>query len=141
MEIERVLNPGRRVELKDFGATAVVFPIGLRHLQKFSKEIAGLVGYLATVQVKSEEPRGLGLQYARAMAPFLMQNMLGLVAECVRLEPPELKITLQDLPHWELPPIIEAWVQENFGEEKKWHPWLAAVESVIRTATGKDVRI
>jgi len=141
------LFPGRNVEL-DVNGTKVlvtVYPLGFRHLRRFSKDVTGavmaIVGTKVPENLKSDPAAAAAFSQRVMMqlVPYAIDNLLDLVAECVTFETPD--VVIDDLPHYCVAPIIEAWLLESFGEEKKWRPWLATVENVYAQVTGKQKKI
>jgi len=132
--------PGEAVPLPDSGATAVVYPLGVRHLKKFGSQVATVLAIASrTPFSKGADQKDIGAKIIGAVTPYILTSGLDLLSDCVRLEPKGL--TLEDLAHWELPPILESWIEQSFGEEKKWRPWLAIVETAVEKATGKRTSI
>lgn len=132
-----VLVKGQRVELKEFGCAVTVYPIGPRQLSVFAQQVGGAVAFVAKASLKiGSDP---GLEYLTQMVPYVMCNMMECMESCVVVEPKEVQFG--QLPHWELPPVIEAWLRINFDSPKKWVPWLTVVETIIEETTGKKVRI
>lgn len=128
------LFPGETVELGR-GITAVVFPPGLVHIRRFSTEVVGIATAIA-------EASASGSSVAARLLPFLLSNAMGMLVECVRIEAPGgLKIRLDQLPHWLLPPVVQKWAEISFIGDDKIRPWTAAIESLILKATGKSTPI
>lgn len=135
----KILFPGDRVELET-GVTAIVYPMGFRHIQKFSRDIGGVLMTLTQVGVKKgASEKEVGQAILGHMIPYVMSNLLGLIEETIKFEPEGIE--LEDIPHWELAPIVEQWVLTNFGEEKKWRPWVAAIENVVNRFSSKPISI
>lgn len=137
-----LLYPGKVVELETArGKIAVkVYPLGFKHLRKFSKNITGallaLLGGDVGKGVSDPVARAaLGQRLMGQVIPYVIDNLLDLLEECVVFQD-GLDITMDELPHWEVAKLIEVWLTESFGEEKKWRPWVAAVENLYATATG-----
>ncbi len=139
MDSEKVLHPGTEIEL-DNGGIAKVFPLGFRHLSKFTKEISKALAVIQNIPLKpGSKEEDINRAVMTAMIPYILENLLGLVAECVKIE--DSDVALEDLPHWNVPPIIEAWLIESFGERKKWEPWIQALENLLERFTGKRPQI
>lgn len=135
------LFPGRVVQLEK-GLAATVFPPGLLHIRKFSRDVVGLGMALADSVGKLKDKAGQSQALVQQLLPFLLTNALDLVAECVRVDGPGGKTyKIAELPHWLLPPILEAWVEESFGDEAKVRPWKAAIEKTVERATGSKLTI
>lgn len=133
-----VLFPGKVVPIGDTGLTATVYPLGFIHLRKFTSSIAGVIFQLLAIKVpKDADQKAKTSIYIAQMVPFILQNALELFTECVKIKGGKL----DDLPHWEVPPLIELWVIESFGEERKWRPWVTSVEKIVTQMTGKPFRL
>lgn len=137
----RKLLPGTRVPTS-LGVDAIVYPLGFRHLRKFTAEIGAAlqaaVRVLGSVKHGSD-PGDVGQAMLAQMLPYAMRELLGLLAECVVLDAKGL--TLDDLPHWDVPPIVRVWLLESFGEETKWRPWVAAMDDLLTRIGGKPTTI
>lgn len=145
------LFPGREVELEVELPTgrsivvATVYPLGFRHLRRFSKDVTGAINAVVGMRV----PENLRSDPAAAAAftnrvlmqlvPYAIDNLLDLVKECVVFKDGVAEV--DDLPHWHVATLVEAWIIESFGEEKKWRPWIAAVENVYAQVTGNRKKI
>lgn len=138
----KVLYPGVEVVLES-GAVAKVFPLGFKHIRKFSTQISGALLTLMNQKI----PANIAKDPAAAKAfqdamfakivPYVLTNLLDLLEDCVVLEGAKV----EDLPHWEVAKITEVWVIESFGEEKKRRPWVAAVENIFAQVTGEKRQI
>ncbi len=137
--MNEVMNPAKVVDLGD-GKKANVFPMGIKHIGKFSKRIAGVLGAFGSITIKKEStPEEIATAALSHAMPIVLTDLLDLVSECVTFDSPTQKF--EDLAHWELPVIVDAWVEMNFGEEKKWRPWVATMEKAIAKASGKEFSI
>lgn len=132
-------GPARVVDLGEYGK-AEVFHFGIVQIQRYAQEIGTALMTLGKTGIDPANPAKP--QYMAAMLPYVMLNLLGLVAECVVVKAKDGKrVPVGSLPHWLLPPLIGAWVEINLAEEQKWGPWLAVVERTVAAITGKDIRI
>ena len=100
--VERLI-PG--VDVQTELGRCTVFPMGVRHLRKFSGQLASIARVLVSAH-------GTQQDLTFEVIPVVISNALELVEECVVLE----KGAIADLPHWDLAGIVETWVIENFGE-------------------------
>lgn len=152
----RFLTPGRTVELKDEDGTllgtAKVYPAALRHMERFSNEVVSvamvafdalkvkIAGGKIEINQKAIEPD----RVIQSVMPMLLQNGFGLIKDCVRLrlegESEEYTLDEVDLPQWLVPEIVQAWIEESFGSEKKRAPWATFLNGILRrfekTTTG-----
>lgn len=145
------LFPGRTVPLeveidgKAVTLHAVVYPLGFKHLRRFSKDVTGAIMAMVGTRVPDNlknDPVAAAAFSNRIMMqliPYAIDNLLDLVKECVTFETKGFEI--DELPHWHVATLVEAWIIESFGEEKKWRPWIAAVENVYAQVTGTPKKI
>lgn len=139
------LFPGKSVDLTvgDITVTAVVYPLGFKHLRRFSREVTGallaIVGTSVPKDLDKDKQAAFGGRVMMQLIPYAIDNLLDLVKECVVFK--EKGVTIDDMPHWHVATLVELWAIESFGEEKKWRPWLAAVENVHAQVTGKKKTI
>ena len=137
------LPPGkpRIVDLGD-GVTARVYPMGLAHVREFYNEIGLVLGSVLGMLRPGELQRDGAHEHIVVMSlPLITQHLMGLVNKCVAIDGRDGAVSIDDLPHWDLPQILHAWAMENFGEERKWRPWVEAVESVLQQITGERISI
>jgi len=146
--VSRRIFPGRVVEFEE-GAVEFkvrVYPPGFQHFELFSTRIAAAVGLIANMDLRGATTGSGAQDFAKRViqqvGPIVLSDLLGLVRECCVVEidgHPEA--TLDDLPHWHLASVVEAWIEESFLEERKWRPWLGALERLISKATGQPFSI
>lgn len=149
-ELQNVMEPQEEVLLES-GHVVKVFPVGYKQLKKFSKNFGAALSMLNTLQVPKEllDSENGGAEamniYMKSAIPYVINNLLDVVEDTVTIEPlagsnlPE--ITLDDVPHWELPPIIHAWILKSFGEKRKISPWTAVVEDLMVRFTNKKMNL
>jgi len=124
-----ILLPGKQLTLES-GVVLTVYPVGYKHLKKFTSQIAKLAQIAATLPMKKGSSIGdMAKTISVAMIPELLKEGLDLVAECIRIDSPG--IALDNLPHWEVARVVEAWIEESFGEERKWRPWVEAFKKAV----------
>lgn len=140
----KVLYPGRKVPLS-CGLTAVVYPLGFKHLRRFSKDVAGALAMLGTLRLPKE---GDATSRSKALMgqvlPFALEHLLVMLGECVVFvdgDNKEVDVTMDDLAHWDLPALIMAWFEESFGTEDKRRPWIEAVEMAMTKVTKKPFKM
>lgn len=140
-DLESVLPEPVRIPVVGGKAEALVFPLGVRHLRKFNERISALIMHIARdVRFpKGSSNEVIGQLIVGEIAPMMTTDLFDLLTDCIRFNPNTLK--LDDLPHWDLPPIVEAWIEESFGSEEKRDPWKRAVERTIARVTGKPFQI
>ena len=151
----------KEVYLEDFGIDAVIYPVGFKHLETFGAQIAGLTaliiknGLNVDYVIKGDKPTAaeeedinklIGQKIIGIAMPYVMANMMGMIKDCVKLASKDQNIDVSDcrvddLPHWELPAIIEAWIDISFNEPKKYRPWLEVVDKMVGKLTGKPFSI
>jgi len=143
---EETLFPGRVIVLDEKRKlTAIVFPPGLGHVRSFSRDVVGAAMALMKAVAdakKSDDATQRMVSVMTTMVPYVLTNAMDLVGKCTRIECPGLTgLTLDKLPHWCAPPVVEAWIEEAFGDDTKVRPWKAAIESLMSKSTGKKFSI
>lgn len=137
----RVLFPGTFVPFdpaKPDGEGARVYPVRAVHIRKYSKALFdALMQGLGKINW-SDKSQPLDMDTLRnaftGIAPVMGDSLWELVCECTVPHP-------DDLPHWVLPSVGTAFLQENFFEEKKIRPWLQAMEVLVEKITGERFSI
>lgn len=121
----KALFPGVEVPL-ECGLNATVYPLGVTHLKKFSKQITRVFAIFAAQKVDANiDAKSLAI----AVVPTLLEEAMDLIQECTTMD-----IPFERLPHWELPKLAEAWVIESFGEEHKFRPWVEVIQKAAQKA-------
>lgn len=140
-DLEGILPEARRVSVLGGKADALVFPLGVVHLRKFNERISKALLFIArNIRVPEKaSTEQIGIAVLSEIVPLLMTDLLDLLMECVRFSPNGVK--MDDLAHWDLPPIIEMWIEESFGTEEKRDPWKRAIESTVARMTGQEISI
>lgn len=134
----RVMFPGVEIpiELPDGPLMVTVYPVGIRQMKKFVTAIAGAVGIIRGMDFNKDGTTDQHLkQILPHLVPIILNDLFGLVKECT------VGIDIEELPHWLVAPIVEAWVMESFGEEKKIRPWIQMFENLTEKATGQKTEI
>ncbi len=147
----KALYPGTLVEIR-LGAqgqrvvTATVYPVGFKHLQKFTVLMMRVGETLskasATVRKDVDEDelkKAMGNEVIKALVPIVMDEMMGLVAECVVFD--DENVTMDSLAHYHIAPIIEAWIAESFLPLEKLRPWIEAINRLLNQVTGKPMNL
>lgn len=139
-----VLFPGQEivVETEAGKLSWKVFPVSLRHLRRFSKAVGRVLTTATTLQVNvkgSFEEKAAAIM--PSVIPIIIEDLIDLVAECVKQRKGQPEVDVRDLPHWLAAPVVEAWIMQSFGTEAKLRPWVAAVESVIGKVSGNKPRL
>lgn len=148
-QFEKLKSKGAIVELDD-GQAAYVFPVGFRHLTRFTVQIQKAIRAMLDIEVPKSADSGamkkiLGLE----VIPIILNDLMGLVKETTVLGildqdnnfHRDEDADFEDLSHWEVPALLEEWFDLSFGEERKWTPWVRAVEKAILRLTGKTISL
>jgi hypothetical protein len=130
----RVLFPGTEVPFGEGRARATVYPFGLRHAQRFSREVASLLEVVLEATPAGRTDAETALAVLRSAAPILVGNCLDLIADCVVIEPKT--VIVHELPHFVQAQLFGAWLEESFGNEDKIRPWREAVRGVLQRLAG-----
>lgn len=145
----KVLMPGTKLENLQCGVTATVYPMGFVHMREFASDLVAAFNAVARVaapdkprndtkEERQRVEREFGERLIKSMAPMVTTQLLDVVARCVTFE---AGVTMDQVPHYDVPVIVEAWIMESFGTEDKWRPWLATMERLLTHFSGKEVRI
>ena len=132
--------PGRTLlldmdEQGDHQVEVEVMPLGFRHLRTFSDKITTALGVVGSMSLPAgQSPEQLGKAIMMRAAPLLMGDLFDLLKECVVIARPAT-VRLDDLPHWLVPNIVSAWLELSFGDEKKWRPWIGAIDQAMSALT------
>ena len=138
------LFPGRRIELVgDDGQQKIavtVRPLKLKHLRQFREEIGKTFRDIEGLGVSITEIAALPKEAMQPKiaavlpiaAPVVIEHLIPLMQSCVE------GVAIDDLEHFFFPPLLTAWIEESFGGERS-RPWIAAVENLLRSLTGKEV--
>lgn len=129
-----ILFPGRTVTVKD-GGNAIeikVKPMLVRHIRKFAGPIERAVEKLVADGVDFSKLGESWPLLFKHVAPLLLDDLFGLLNECTSAD-------LNNVPHWILPDVADAWIEENFGTEEKLRPWFAVVSKVLERLGNEKV--
>lgn len=137
MSLKSILNPGTEVVLSDGTTKCHVYPISFKQIGKFATRIIGAISSIASALPSGKRmptnDEVMAVLSSRAI-PVVLSDLMDLVAECTRFDD---KRTIDDLPHWDVPLIIEAWIEENFSDPKKWTTWVTTIELLMEKVTKK----
>jgi len=144
MDELKILFPGEKVEFEKFDAE--VFPIGFNQIKNFSET---LVNALRAVFSKidlnesdlddSEKMKQVGIRIISLLSPIATKDLLGIFKECIVIKTKPNKDEeegdiipngIEQIPHWNIPPLITAWLEVSFLGEEKIHPWIKAVREI-----------
>lgn len=151
IEVVEILVPGVVVPMPSLGCQAIVYPLGVRQMKRFGAIFSNALSALASVfVVKGKSKEELANDTLKQLVPFVLTYALDIVTDCVRFQLPDgtpvklkrpdgtvVDLKLDDVPHWEAAPVVSVWLLESFGEEKKWRPWVQAIEDLMSKVTGK----
>lgn len=132
----KTLFPGRELEIEGLSDPLTIYPLGISHISKFNAAIEGLLPRIAS-QVDLSSIGSAMKDLLPMITPILLGEALDLVDECV------VGLELKDplIPHWILPQVVEAWIEESFIGEGKIEPWIQAIERTIEKMTGEKLEI
>ncbi len=123
----RALAPGREVPLKDLGITATVYPVGFTQIRRFGATFGKAAGVL------SRHPDADQAQLFSIVFATMTDEVLDLVAACVKLS--NTDVTMDDLAHWHVAEIAEAWWEESFGDPNRFSVWTNLIQRMGQTFT------
>ena len=132
--------PGREVKLDDVPVKIMVYPLGVGHIRRFTDDITRIVSATGNIKVtKGASEKEIAQAFVMGLIPLVLTDAIDLVKECTVIDPPDIKF--DELPHWALPDIAEAWIDQSFGDAKKWKPWVSLIERTITRVTKKPFSI
>lgn len=127
--------PGTDVPILNSQAIVTVCPLGLLHMKKFSGDLTKFLSVMMDVKiVRGSSQAEIGKKLMAQLTPFIIENLFDLVLECCTFSE---GVTIENLPHWDTPAIVDAWIDESFGEPKKWKPWMTLIDSTVSRVTGE----
>lgn len=132
--MKSIFNPGKEITLES-GLVVTVYPLGFRHIQKFNQAIANAISVAGLAVRPGMSEKEMSNAIIAQMIPHALTHLLDLFKECVSFEPKE--VSIDDLSHWELPALMEAWIMESFGDPKKYRPWIDMMKNLLLRFTGK----
>ena len=110
----------------------MVQPMLVRHIRDFAEPIEKAITKLASEGVDFAKMGDSWPLLIKHLAPLLINDLFGLLNECTDAD-------LNDLPHWVLPEVAGAWIDENFGSEEKLRPWFEVVSRIVEKLSNKKV--
>lgn len=164
----RAVFPCRQIQVQVPGSGPIdvkVYPLGVVHIREFSDAVARVIARgsqdpeLAAVlskimasrgedevvaplpdgsmpPAKAEPPANDNVVLLR-LAPIAIAELLPLINRCLD----GIDIEDEGCPHWVVAPVIEAWISESFGDEKKVRPWADAVDAALEKMTGRRIQL
>lgn len=120
--------PGRKIDIETAKGpiTVTVQAIALADVREHADLISECVGEVMSIASKISGTVSAAT-YVTIAVPVVIKRMLGLMATCVS----GIDITDRRIPHYVLPPIAKAWIEENFGDEKKVRPWFDLLRAAM----------
>lgn len=133
-DIDIEIGGGETIEICKGKVIAKVYPLGLRHLRKFNKKFEELLPILASITVEkdAEDSAQVVKSVISAIGPKVLSDFFDLLENCIVL--PD-GLTVEHLPHWDLARLAEKWIFVSFGEERKYSPWIRAINNVVQRFT------
>lgn len=142
-DIDVEIGGAESIKLCKGKVNAFVYPLGLRHLRKFNKKFEELIPILGEIFVPKEAEKDdvqIIKSVVAAIGPKLVEDFFELLEDCI-VFPDSEDLTLEHLPHYELAPVAEKWILVSFGEERKYSPWIRAIDNVVQRFTKKPFSI
>mgnify|MGYP001557853467 CR=1 FL=1 len=144
----RTFFPGIKIQLSD-RLSVEVFPIGTKHLEKFSEQVGVIIGIIASenlektidplTQKETLDVAAIVKRAAPQIIKYCSTHALDLLQECCFFEP--VQFPIRELPHYKLPPILAAFIDQSFGSGDKLRPWVEVVELALSRIAGQRVEI
>lgn len=125
-----VLFPGRTVNCGQFSAR--VTPMLVRHIREFSEPIEKTIRGMIDAGVDFNSLAGSWPQLMAHLLPLVMGDLFELLNSCTDVD-------LDSVPHWVLPQVAEAWINENFGAQDQLRPWFEVVSRILSKLGTEEV--
>lgn len=123
------LYPGTRVRLSLCEAT--VYPVSFKMMKRFGQGIMIAMRSIGNMKLsQGSTPAQIQEAISKYLGPVILEHLLDLVAACTTFD--DKDIVVDDLPHWDIAPLIEAFVNESFMGEQKIRPWIQAIKNLIK---------
>lgn len=123
------LFPGTKVRLSLCEAT--VYPISFPMMKRFGQGILLALRSIGNMKLsQGAAPAQVQEAISKFLGPVILEHLLDLVAACTKFEDKEMSI--DDLPHWDVAPLVEAFVNESFMGEEKIRPWIQAIKNIVK---------
>ena len=131
MDPVNVLYPAKRVKLTFVEVD--VYPVRFKHIRKFSTQIVAALGAIGgTTAKKGASAAEIAQIIKQTLSPLLLTSLMDLLEECCNFLDQQTKI--DDLAHWDIAPVVEAFIEQNFLGEDKIRPWIQAIQNLKSTA-------
>lgn len=123
------LFPGTTVRLSLCEAT--VYPVSFKMMKRFGQGIMLALRSIGNMKLsQGASPAQIQDAISKFLGPVILEHLLDLVAACTTFQDKE--VVVDDLPHWDVAPLIEAFVNESFMGEHKIRPWIQAIKNLIK---------
>lgn len=134
------LAGGRTVELRGGKIEVAVFPLGYRHVQRFSQLMSEQLPNMLAARV---HPDATQKEMIQAVAMNSITTMTDVVQEflesCVRVDRPEGGEFSELIKMSDLSELLEVWLDISFEGDNPLDPFLKVLENLIRKLTGKSI--
>jgi hypothetical protein len=130
-----VLFPGREIVIIEGKLSARVYPVGFKHVKALRGSVLRIIDSMMSMPsfreaaIKQDWAQA-GKIVTQVLLPVVMTDLLTVFAECVRFDNSE--VTVEDLPHYCIPKLAVAWIEESFIGADKLSPWMEAAVEVGR---------
>lgn len=139
----RVLFPGRMIPLTSDSSPEsphiFVYPVSIKQIGEYIDGLQELFANhvdfskLRKLPNGSTDPSSIKDAMPK-IAPMLVASLWKLIRECCTPDP-------EQLPHEFIELVCEAWILENFAEEKRYRPWAAMIQKLIERLFGRSISI
>jgi len=134
----KILIPGNRIEFDNFDA--VVYPIGFNQMREFSETLITALRIafdkidLAELDLENEEDmKKVGVNLISLLSPIAAKDLLVIFKNCIVIRTKHGKVVpdgIDQIPHWNVAPLITEWLKSSFSGEEKLRPWIEAMKEV-----------
>lgn len=118
-----------------------VYCMGIKDIQKLVAMMSRSTALLQAFQSirttldskndKTSDREALAKSLGSALIPFINDNAYDILVDTVKFVTP-IDATIDDLPHWAIPTIIDQWIDINFKEPRQWLPWIEMMENLLK---------
>lgn len=159
MDEMKILIPGVKKEFERFDA--IIYPIAFNQIRNFTETlVTSLKIVFERLEIdqakmdsddkveKDAEAKRIGMELVSLLSPIAAKDLLGIFSECVviKSKPNEecpdgvvIPCGIQNLPHWNVAPLIVEWLKESFLGEEKIRPWIEAMKEVSSQVSKMDL--
>lgn len=118
--------PGRTISVECGNLTipVKVHPLPLAQLHRIRKAISEIMREVGDIGTFWAQVKSLNSAVIPVLVGVAVDHCLEIINDCVE----GIDLMHPRTPHWVLPSIALAWIEESFGSEHKTNPWADLIE-------------